>query len=65
MNPTGALAVTTGGESIELTLRPYDGDVFVARAAGEDDWTPAVFFSLPDGRRYLHFGARATPRRED
>ena len=25
-------------------------------------WMPVTFYSLPTGERYLHFGARATPR---
>lgn len=44
-----------------MQLRPFDGDVLVARAADDGAWNAAVFFDL-DGERYLHFGARATRR---
>ncbi len=64
MRPTGALAATVGDDPMHFTLRPFDGEAFVAREDGEDTWSPAVFFDLPGGRRYLHFGVRATPRVE-
>lgn len=44
-----------------LTLLPHDDDTLLARSKEEDAWTAAVFFDL-DGQRYVHFGARATPR---
>lgn len=44
-----------------MELRPHDGDVLLARGESAEAWTAAVFLDL-DGRRYLHFGARATPR---
>ncbi|MBK5306158.1 MAG: beta-lactamase family protein [Frankiaceae bacterium] len=63
VRPTGPLAETMGErEPTVMTLRRFEGDAFVAREKADDPWTPAVFFSLPDGGRYLHFGARATPR---
>jgi CubicO group peptidase (beta-lactamase class C family) len=60
---TGELAATMGDqEPTTLELRRFDGDAFVAREKPDDSWMPAVFFDLADGRRYLHFGVRATPR---
>jgi CubicO group peptidase (beta-lactamase class C family) len=44
-----------------MMLLPHDDDVLLARSKEEDAWTAAVFFDL-DGQRYVHFGARATPR---
>ena len=44
-----------------LMLVPHDDDVLLARSKEEDAWTALVFFDL-DGKRYVHFGARATPR---
>ena len=44
-----------------VTLLPHDDGVLLARGKEEDAWTAAVFFDL-DGERYVHFGARATPR---
>ena len=44
-----------------MQLLPYHGDVLLAKGPTDEAWTAAVFFDL-DGQRYLHFGARATPR---
>jgi len=44
-----------------MTLLPHDDDVLLARAEKGDAWTAMVFFDLA-GQRYVHFGARATPR---
>ena len=63
LRATGELAASMGqDEPTVLELRRADGDAFVARQKADDPWTPAVFFDLPTGERYLHFGARATPR---
>ena len=43
-------------------LLPYQSDVFLARLPGKDSLAPVVFFTLEDGSRYLHLGARSTPR---
>lgn len=48
-------------ESPPLVLLPHDDDVLLARGPKDEAWTAAVFFDLA-GRRYVHFGARATPR---
>jgi CubicO group peptidase (beta-lactamase class C family) len=44
-----------------ITLLPHDEDVLLAKGPKDEAWTAAVFFDLA-GRRYVHFGARATPR---
>ena len=49
-------------EPVEVDLLPVREDLYVGRLPGSTTWTPAVFFALPDGARYLHFGARATQR---
>lgn len=61
---TGQLAELEGEEDQQVTLVAVDPtqELFVTRFPGSARWTPAVFFSLPDGKRYLHFGARATPK---
>jgi len=46
----------------EYPLVPVAEDVFVMRGEHERSWTPAVFYSLADGSRYLHYGVRAQPR---
>ena len=48
-------------DSPPMSLLPHDGDVLLAKGPTDEAWTAAVFFDL-DGQRYLHFGARATPR---
>jgi hypothetical protein len=44
-----------------MTVLPYDEDVLLAKGEKDQAWTAMVFFDL-DGQRYVHFGARATPR---
>ena len=44
-----------------MRLLPHDDDVLLAKGENDEAWTAAVFFDL-DGQRYVHFGARATPR---
>lgn len=60
---TGALAASMGAEPQVMKLLPFQRDVFLASSAGSDATSPAVFFALADGSRYLHLGARSTPRR--
>jgi CubicO group peptidase (beta-lactamase class C family) len=59
---TGPLAALEEDPVEELTLVPVTERVFVTRSDGEQTWTPAVFYSLADGSRYVHMGGRATPR---
>jgi hypothetical protein len=61
---TGPLAALVPNPSQTLPLVPVDPaqGLFVTRTEGTETWTPAVFFTLDSGARYLHFGARATPR---
>lgn len=54
----GPLALDSDPQVLEL--RAYGDDVLLARGQSSEAWIAAVFFDL-DGRRYLHFGARATP----
>ena len=60
---TGPLAAIMPTTVQTLTLIPVDPaeHLFVTRPEGADTWVPVVFFTLPDGSRYVHFGARATP----
>jgi CubicO group peptidase (beta-lactamase class C family) len=60
---TNPLLLTVSPKPQVMTLLPYDKDVFLARAEGKTATAPAVFFALDDGSRYLHLGARSTPRR--
>ncbi len=44
-----------------MTVLPHDDEVLLAKGENDEAWTAMVFFDL-DGQRYVHFGARATPR---
>ncbi|MET1071940.1 MAG: serine hydrolase domain-containing protein [Umezawaea sp.] len=59
---TGPLAELDDDPVEELAFVPVAPNVFVTRSDGEQTWTPAVFFALDDGSRYVHMGGRATPR---
>jgi CubicO group peptidase (beta-lactamase class C family) len=62
---TGELAQALGSsEPPPVHVYPVEGELFVGRAEGEEDgsWLPFVFFTLDDGSRYVHMGARATPK---
>ena len=37
--------------------------LLLAGLPGQTSWIPAVFFELDGGQRYLHLGARATPKK--
>lgn len=58
---TGPLAELVDDPVTEATLLPVAEDLFVTRLDGAATWTPVVFYSLPDGSRYVHMRARATP----
>jgi CubicO group peptidase (beta-lactamase class C family) len=67
---TPVLKVTTTGpfadvEPIqELPMTPVDtsGHLYAVRQPPTSTWQPVTFYKLPDGRRYLHFNGRATPK---
>jgi CubicO group peptidase (beta-lactamase class C family) len=59
---TGPLAEVVDDPVASLPLVPVGEDVFVTREPDEQTWTPVVFYTLPDGSRYVHMGARATRR---
>jgi hypothetical protein len=37
-------------------------DLFVVREPDAQTWIPVTFYELPAGEKYVHFGARATPK---
>lgn len=59
---TGPLADLVPDPVTEYPLVAVDQDLFVTRPDGSDTWVPVVFYRLDDGSRYVHFGARATPK---
>ncbi len=58
---TGTLAELEPEPPREYEIVPVGPDLFVVRPPESGMWYPVVFYSLPTGERYLHFGARATP----
>ncbi len=69
-HPLARLRTTVTGTLAELDPEPpkeYDmvavgPDLFVVRSPESRMWVPLTFYTLDSGERYLHFGARATPR---
>jgi hypothetical protein len=60
---TGTLAELEPEPPKEYDLVPVGPDLFVVRPPESGMWYPVMFYALPTGERYMHFGARATPRR--
>ncbi|MDN4171869.1 serine hydrolase [Nocardioides sp. SOB77] len=64
------LKVTVLGPIAEMVPDPVEEHALVACAPGmwltkppeAETWFPVTFFELPTGERYLHHGARATPK---
>ncbi|RKT76740.1 CubicO group peptidase (beta-lactamase class C family) [Terracoccus luteus] len=47
----------------EYALHPVTDDLYVMRPPATVGWIPVTFYSLDDGTPYLHYGARANPKR--
>lgn len=58
----GALAELVPNPVDEFPLTPISENVFALREPGTTTWMTITFYTLPTGERYLHFGARATPK---
>jgi dipeptidyl aminopeptidase/acylaminoacyl peptidase/CubicO group peptidase (beta-lactamase class C family) len=64
------LRTTVLGPLAELTPDPVSQypmvavapDLFVVREPEAQTWIPVTFYSLATGEKYVHFGARATPK---
>ena len=59
---TGPLAELAPEPPREYAMVPVGPELFVVRPPESRMWIPLTFYALPTGERYLHFGARATPR---
>jgi CubicO group peptidase (beta-lactamase class C family) len=59
---SGIIAELAGGEPMELPMRTFLPGVFAVRRPELNAWFTAVFYELEDGTKYLHHGARATPK---
>jgi len=62
MTVTGPLAELTPDPVQELPMVALSEDRYAVRLPNSRNWTPLVFYRLPTGERYLHFGVRATPK---
>lgn len=58
----GALAAMVPDPVDEYRLVPVSENLFVVRQPESKYWTPVTFYALDTGQRYVHFGARATPK---
>jgi hypothetical protein len=64
------LRTTVLGPLAELTPDPVSQypmiavapNLFVVREPQARTWIPVTFYSLATGEKYVHFGARATPK---
>ena len=63
---TGPLAELVPDPVDEYPLLPVSQDLYLAaRRRAPRRGSPVTFYSLPTGEEYVHFGARATPKRVD
>jgi hypothetical protein len=58
----GPLAEITADPVTEYPMTPLSPDLWVVRQPEAQTWVPVTFYQLPTGEKYLHFGARATPK---
>ena len=58
----GPLAELERKPVAEYRMRPAGPDLFLIRAPGAQTWSVMTFYELPTGEKYLHLGARATPK---
>ncbi|MCZ2807685.1 serine hydrolase [Modestobacter sp. VKM Ac-2983] len=61
--PTGRIAEESGATVEEMELHPVEQGVFATRAPESETWMAVVFYALPNGAEYLHYGVRANPRK--
>ncbi len=59
---TGPLAEMTPDPVDEYPMVPVGPALFAVKAPDTETWIPVTFYELPTGERYVHFGARATPK---
>ena len=58
---TGPLAELEENPIEEHELFPIRDGSYALRQPPSEHWTPVVFYQLADGKRYVHFSARANP----
>ena len=58
----GPLAEMVPDPVDEYQMIPVGPALFAVKPPEAETWVPVTFYELPTGERYVHFGARATPR---
>ncbi|MHC5797072.1 serine hydrolase [Lacisediminihabitans sp. FW035] len=61
----GPLAALEADPTEDLVMTSVLPGLFAVRPEGMDSWIPVTFYELPGGEQYVHYGARATPKRKD
>jgi dipeptidyl aminopeptidase/acylaminoacyl peptidase/CubicO group peptidase (beta-lactamase class C family) len=59
---TGPLAELVPDPTEEYPMVAVEPDLFVVRPPETETWVPVMFYTLAGGARYVHHGARATPK---
>jgi len=59
---TGPIAAMMPDPVEEFAMTPVDSDLWLVREPGTQTWAPVTFYALSTGEKYVHFGARATPK---
>lgn len=59
---TGPLAALLPDPVQEHDLVPVREDEFAVRREGSQHWDAVVFYRLPSGEQYMHYGVRAAPK---
>jgi len=59
---TGPMAEMVAVTTVDYSMVAVEDDLFVCQDPETGNWVPAMFYQLPTGERYVHFGARATPK---
>jgi CubicO group peptidase (beta-lactamase class C family)/dienelactone hydrolase len=59
---TGPLAALLPKTTEEYALVAIADNLFIVQPSQSETWIPVTFYELPTGEKYMHFGARATPK---
>jgi hypothetical protein len=59
---TGPLAKLLADPTAEYAMVAIEQNLFVVKEPTAQTWTPVTFYALRTGEKYVHLGARATPK---
>ncbi|HEV8462154.1 MAG TPA: serine hydrolase domain-containing protein, partial [Gaiellaceae bacterium] len=60
---TGPLAALVPETVEEYPMTAFADGLYLVREESAETWVPVTFYDLPTGEPYMHFGARATPKK--